>query len=292
MSGFVTSVRFLACFWSSTTMRRVLPSTLVCVALLTAGCAAKEPASPAAAPSRTSAATTTTASPSASASAVDHVRTVRAAVEGLTTARTEYRWEVGQTGGSTYALTGEGGHDFARKRGTLVVGLEDAARFEQVFTPKRLYLRGATKAESVDWMYVDRAEVKAERILKAPGNDPEFLLRQVLLGERYRQLAVEDVDGVSATRYQGDLTHAALTLDMSAEARKKVDQIRDMLGGAIPATADVWLDGRGRLVRVRLRMDLEGMLRSTTTLTLTGQGEPVKVRVPADAVEAETSSLV
>ncbi|GGR36025.1 hypothetical protein GCM10010282_30560 [Streptomyces roseolus] len=172
------------------------------------------------------------------------------------------------------------------------MGLEDVARFEEVFTPERLYLRGTTTKESVDWTYVDRAGIKAERILKAPGNDPEFLMRQVLLGERYRRLAVEDVTGVSATRYQGTLTHAALTLDMSAEARKKADQMRDMLGGPIPATADVWIDQRGRLVRVRLRMDLEGLLKSTTTLSLTAQGEPVKVRVPVGAVEADTSSLV
>ncbi|MFF9473479.1 hypothetical protein ACF1E9_12755 [Streptomyces roseolus] len=279
-------------------MRRALPSTLVCVALLTVGCAARGPAGTAATPaasttSTTAATATATAAATATATAdVDHLRTVRAAVEGLTTARTAYRWEVGQTGGSTYALTGEGGHDFARRRGTFAVGLEDVARFDQVFTPERLYVRGTTTKESVDWMYVDRAELKAERLLKAPGNDPEFLMRQVLLGERYRQLAEEDVAGAPVTRYQGALTHAALTLGMSADARKKVDQVRDMIGGPIPATADVWIDRRGRLVRVRLQMDLEGLLKSTTTLTLTAQGEPVKVRVPADAVEADASSLV
>ncbi|NML51711.1 hypothetical protein HHL19_22390 [Streptomyces sp. R302] len=206
------------------------------------------------------------------------------------------RWEVGQTAARTRspasALTGEGAHDFARTRGTLVVGLEDAARFEQVFTAERLYVRGTTAKGSVDWMHVDRAGVKAERILKAPGNDPEFLLRQMLMGVRYRRLAAKDVDGVSATRYPGELTHAALALGMSPEARKKVDQMRDMTGGTIPATADVWLDRRGRLMRVRLQMDLEGMLLSTATLSPSGLGEPVQVRVPADAVEAETSSLV
>jgi predicted small lipoprotein YifL len=268
-------------------MRRALSSTFVCVALLTAGCAAKGPESPAAAAQ----ATAPTKAAAATAEA-DHTRTVRAAVEGLTTARTAYRWEVGMPGSRTYALTGKGGHDFARKQGTLVVSLEDAARFEQVFTPQRLYVRGTTTTESADWMFVDRAGLKTERILKAPGNDPECLLRQVELGERYQRLTVDDVAGVSATRYRGELTQAALTLNMTTEARKKADQMRDMLGGTIPATADVWIDEQGRLVQLQLKMDIEGTILSTTTLTLTGQGEPVKVRVPADAAEADTSSLV
>ncbi|MFE7512604.1 hypothetical protein ACFU8I_15515 [Streptomyces sp. NPDC057540] len=266
-------------------MRRALSSTLACVALLAAGCAGG-PESPGAAPKA--------APPTASAAATteaDHTRTVRKSVEGLTTARTAYRWEVGKPG-ATYALTGEGGHDFARKRGSVVVNLEGAARFEEVFTPERLYIRGTAGEESVGWTFVDRAGVRSERILKAPGNDPEFLLRQVVLGQDYRRLAEDDVAGASATRYRGLLPQAALTLDMSAEARKKVEQMREMLGGSIPATADVWIDGRGRLLRLRLEMNIEGVVRSTTTLTLSAQGEPVTVRVPVGAVEADTSTLV
>ncbi|MER8043075.1 hypothetical protein [Streptomyces sp. NPDC094032] len=267
-------------------MRRSLSSALACLTLFTAGCAAKAPA---AAPKTTA----PTASASASATAeADHARVVKAAVEGLTSARTAYRWEVGRPGDRAYAVTGKGGHDFRQKRGTLVVGIEDAARFEQVFTPERLYLRGGTKLESADWTFVDRSEMKAERLLKAPGNDPEFLLRQAVRAERYQRVGKEDLAGTSATRYRGELTHAALTLNMSADARKKVDQMRDMLGGAIPATADVWIDGRGRLAQVRLEMIIEGVIESTTTLTLTGQGEPVKVRVPAGAVAGAPSSLV
>ncbi|MFJ3906403.1 hypothetical protein [Streptomyces sp. NPDC090025] len=217
---------------------------------------------------------------------------MREAVTALTTARTAYRWEIGGPDGKTYAVTGKGSHDFARKQGTLAVGLEGAARFEQVFTPKRLYIRGTAGEESVGWTFVDRAGIKSERLLKAPGNDPEFLLRQAAMGEHYQRLQVEDVAGVSATRYRGDLTHAALTLDMSAESRKKTDQMRDLLGSSIPATVDVWIDDRGRLVQVQMKLDLQGTVQSTTTLTLNGQGEPVKVHVPAGAVEGTASSLV
>ncbi|MFJ9432586.1 hypothetical protein ACIRQY_23410 [Streptomyces sp. NPDC101490] len=64
-----------------------------------------------------------------------------------------------------------------------------------------------------------------------------------------------------------------------------------MTGGAIPATAKVWIDGRGHLTEVRLEMDVEATIRTTTTLTLVGRGEPMKVRVPADAAEADTSRL-
>ncbi|MFJ9434620.1 hypothetical protein ACIRQY_33885 [Streptomyces sp. NPDC101490] len=267
-------------------MRRALSSAVVCVALLTAGCATTGPDNPAAAPKSTA----PTASASATAEA-DHSRTVRAAVEALATARTFYRWEAGQTGGKAYVLTGKGGHDFTRRQGTLEVRLEDVARVEHVFTPERLYLRTTTKKESADWMFTDRSGIKAERLLKTPGNDPEFLLRQVVKAERYRKIGTEKVAGASTTLYRGELTHAALTLDMSAEARKKTDQIRDMLGGTIPATAEVWIDGRGRLTQLRLEMDLKATMRTTTTLALVGHGEPLKVQIPTDAAEADASHL-
>ncbi|MEU8759703.1 hypothetical protein [Streptomyces sp. NPDC048659] len=268
-------------------MRRTLSAALVCLALFTSGCAAKgaggSDAGPAAAAPSVSAVATTEA---------DHAAVVRKAVEGVTTARTAYRWEVGQAGGKVYAVTGKGSHDFARRQGALVVSLEEVARFEQVFTPERLYIRGSAGAESVGWTFVDRAGVKGQRLLKTPGNDPEFLLRQVVMAEGYQRVAVDDVDGVSAALYRGMLPHAALTLDMADAARKQVDQMRDMLGAPIPVTADAWIDERGRLVRVRLEMDLQGSVRSTTELTLTGLGEPVKVKVPAGAVEGSASSLV
>ncbi|GAA2248401.1 hypothetical protein GCM10010232_39690 [Streptomyces amakusaensis] len=273
----------VVCFWRlHPAMRRSLFSALACVALLTVGCAAKGPQSQAAAPAASASAT---AEP-------DRSQVVRAAVEGLTTSRTAYRWEVAQPGDRVYVLTGRGGHDFARKQGTLVVSFEDAARFEQVFTPERLYIRGGTKKGSVDWMSVDRSGVKTKQLLKAPGNDPEFLLRQVIQTERYQRIGVDDVAGTSATLYRGALTQEALTLNMSPEARKKTDRMRDMLDGSIPATSNVWIDEHGRLVQVRLEMNIEGAIRSTTTLTFTEQGEPVKVRVPTGATAADTSPLV
>ncbi|MER8236165.1 hypothetical protein [Streptomyces sp. NPDC094049] len=47
-----------------------------------------------------------------------------------------------------------------------------------------------------------------------------------------------------------------------------------MTGGAIPATAEVWIDGPGCLTEVRLEMDVEATIRTTTTLTLVGQANP------------------
>ncbi|MFF9148237.1 hypothetical protein ACF1BN_25630 [Streptomyces sp. NPDC014861] len=281
-------------------MRRALAPTLVCAVLLTAGCAAKEPASTASAPAATdarpSAPTPTASDPAGAAPAtpapVDGTREVRAAVAGLGTARTAFRWQVGAPDKSTYALTGEGRHDFARKRGTLEVGLEDAARFELVFTPKHLYMRGTTQKESVDWMSTERAGIKAQRILKAPGNDPEYLVRQVAMGEKFERVGGEDVAGTPTTHYRGALPHRALTLNMTEEAREKTDQLRDMLDGTIPATAEAWIDDRGRLVRIRLGMRIDGTIASETTLTFTEPGRPVEVDVPAHSVDMPSSTMI
>ncbi|MGW6538524.1 hypothetical protein ACWGBV_20445 [Streptomyces sp. NPDC055051] len=286
-------------------MRRALAPTLVCAVLLTAGCAAKETAStPSAstgtdarpsAPTPTASApiteARTTAAPTTPAP-VDGTREVRAAVAGLGTARTAFRWQVGAPDKSTYALTGEGRHDFARKRGTLEVGLEDAARFELVFTPKHLYMRGTTQKESVDWMSTKRAGIKAQRILKAPGNDPEYLVRQVAMGEKFERVGREDVAGTPTTHYRGALPHRALTLNMTEEAREKTDQLRDMLDGTIPATAEAWIDDRGRLVRIRLGMRIDGTIASETTLTFTEPGRPVEVVVPAHSVDLPSSAMI
>lgn len=65
-----------------------------------------------------------------------------------------------------------------------------------------------------------------------------------------------------------------------------------MMGGEIPATAEVWVDQRRRAVRIRLSLDIPGSVSSITTLTLTDLGRPVKVTVPtAEGTEESDAAL-
>ncbi|WP_318212339.1 MULTISPECIES: hypothetical protein [unclassified Streptomyces] len=273
-------------------MRRALLPALLCAALLTAGCATAEPG-PGAAGTK---AGTTKAAPSAVATTpADHTHAVRAAVAetGRTTARFSYRSEMG-TASAPMVITTDGAHDFARDRGTLRTGLGTVARFEEVLTAKRIYLRGAAGDDTMPWSYVDRADVQARHALRAPGNDPEYTLRQAAMGERFARVGEEKLNGAPVTHYRGHLPHAALVLQMAEDRRALVDKMRELLGGPVPASADVWVDGRKRVVKVRLSLNVGGgMPISVNTLTLTELGRPVKVTVPTagEAVRSDGSLL-
>ncbi|KOX26948.1 MULTISPECIES: hypothetical protein [unclassified Streptomyces] len=281
-------------------MRRALSSTVVCTVLLTAGCAAEPTGGGSAptadaAPPKTAAPLKTAAPATTAATAPVHTEDVRAALEatGRTTARTAYRTGIGTGTGPAYVITGEGAHDFARHRGTMAVGLARTARFEEVFTDERIYLRGTVGDEKLPWSYIDRADVEARHLLRPPGNDPAYVLEQAAMGERFERTGEEDLGGIRATRYRGLLTHAALTLRMTERAKGQGDRLRELMGGRIPATVEVWLDERKRAVRVRLALKVEGSVSSTTTLALTGLGEPVKVTVPTaeDAAGPDSALL-
>lgn len=275
-------------------MRRALSSTVVCCVLLTAGCTTTESGGNGvdATPARAARATPT-ATPTV-ADSVASTRTVRAALDvtGRTTARTAVRTELGKGAVPAYVISGEGAHDFAEDRGTVSVGLATAARFEEVFADGRVYVRGTAGDETMAWSYVDRDEVEARHILRAPANDPEYTLRQAAMGEKFQQVGEEKLNGATVTRYRGLLPHAALTLQMEKAVRAKTDRLRDLMGGRIPATVDVWVDDRKRAVQVRLSMLIEGAASSVNTLTLTELGKPVKVTVPAgEAAESDPSIL-
>ncbi|MFE6068792.1 hypothetical protein [Streptomyces sp. NPDC056525] len=276
-------------------MRRALSSTVVvCSVLLTAGCGAAGSGGDAAeVTSSRAAGATPTATPTVAAT-VASTRTVRAAIDatGRTTARTAVKTELGEGAVPAYVISGEGAHDFAKDRGTVSIGMATAARFEEVFADGRVYIRGSAGDETMSWSYVDRDEVEARHILRAPANDPGYTLRQAAMGEMFQQVGEEKLNGSAVTRHRGLLTHEALTLQMGKEVRAKTDRLRDLMGGRIPVIVDVWIDDRKRAVQVRLSMTIEGAASSVNTLTLTELGKPVKVTVPAaEAAESDASIL-
>ncbi|MFI5807403.1 hypothetical protein [Streptomyces sp. NPDC051561] len=266
-------------------LRRALPLFALPVALVCVGCG------PESAPGGADAAAPDepVASPG-----VDHTRTVRAALDatGRSTARTAQKTELSQAGGPTYVISGNGAYDFAQDRGRTTVTLATAARFEEVFDGRKVYLRGTAGEETREWSAVRRSEVKARHLLRAPANDPEYTLRQTAMVKEFRKAGEESLGGIRAVRYSGALPHDALTLDMEAEQRGKIGKLRDMLGRDLPVTAEVWVDPQGRTRQIRLAMKFEGEMSSINTLTLTDLGKPVKVTIPAAATTVPSTDTV
>lgn len=278
-------------------IRRAVPLVAVCAALLSAGCgprtAGEEPRAAASGAPGASGSSGASSSP-APTPTVDRTRIVRAALTatGRTSARTAHKTEISQAGGPVYVLTGEGAHDFARHRGRTTAALASAARFEEVFANGKVYLRGSAGDETVGWSVVDRGEVKARNLLRAPANDPEYTLRQAAMAKGFTRAGEEKLRGVATVRYRGLLPQQALTLEMEAERRKKIDQLGEMMGGALPVTADVWVDPQGRAAQLRLSLKIADQMSSVLTLTLSELGRPVKITVPTGATAADAADAV
>ncbi|MFD8236191.1 hypothetical protein ACFV20_30465 [Streptomyces sp. NPDC059696] len=222
---------------------------------------------------------------SPSASSADARSAVRAAVAALREGSAEFRQEVELKGeGQVYSLTVAGGFDFAGDKGHLAVDFPGGAieHSDQVFADGKIYISGAEDIGKDAWGVMPRDKAEAHYLLRAPLNDPEHVVEQIAAMREITRASEENVQGVRAVRYRGILDHRTVTLRMAHDVRTRMNQVRDALGSDLPVFADVWVDGRGRLVQLRMSVNLSGA-QSTLTMTLSDIGEPVRVTVPRAA---------
>ncbi|NGO81273.1 hypothetical protein G6045_37260 [Streptomyces sp. YC504] len=182
---------------------------------------------------------------------------------------------------NTYKLTVQGAFDFGADRGRLAADMAgvDIAHVDQKFVGGKVYLKPVAGLESDRWGVVGRADVDANHLLRAPLNDPEHVLAQL---ERMKEVSAEGeekIRGVRAVRYAGVLDHATVTLRGSETLRDQMGKAREMLGDDFPVFADVWIDGRGRVVRSVLRMTMQD-ITSTVTTDYAALAKPVDVEAP------------
>ncbi|MFF8727132.1 hypothetical protein ACF073_11650 [Streptomyces sp. NPDC015171] len=219
---------------------------------------------------------------------------VRAAVAATrhTSAGVGTTLELTAGAGETYHIRTKGSVDMAADTGSLDVRLvEGSSRAEERFLGDEVYVRN-TGPQGVDrtWAVAARRTAEAHYLFRAPFNDPEHTLAQVARMRDVRSLGAETVKGVKATRYSGVLDHSTLTMRMAAQTRKKMADFRAGYGGDLPATAEAWVDGRGRLVRARLALKDASTSLATLTLDLSHLGKPVRVTRPSGALPLDTSS--
>ncbi|MER6570798.1 hypothetical protein ABT288_32580 [Streptomyces sp. NPDC001093] len=222
------------------------------------------------------------AKPGAGSASAGPADAVRAAVArtGATTARLHERIEV-SGGGETYTLTVTGGFDFAGGRGSLAVDFPEGAvsHIDETFADGKVYVKGASGVDAAAWGVMPREKPEAHYALRAPANDPEHVFRQTAAMERVSREGEETVNGVRAVHYRGMLDHKTLALRMARAVRSKMDRARAMLGDDLPAFADAWVDGRGRLVQTCMTLNLAAV-QVKVTMTLSGLGAPVSVKTP------------
>ncbi|MCC5477745.1 hypothetical protein [Streptomyces barringtoniae] len=253
-------------------MRCALPLAAV-AALLCAGCAAT---------GDHGAGDTGEAKPGGGPASAAPADAVRAAVArtGATTARLHERIEVSGRG-ETYTLTVTGGFDFAGGRGSLAVDFPEGGipHIDETFADGKVYVKGAAGTDAAAWAVMPRDKAEAHYVLRAPVNDPEHVFRQTAAMKRVSREGEETVHGVRTVHYRGMLDHKTLTLRMTSDVRSKTDKARDVLGDDLPAFADAWVDGRGRLVQTCMTLNLAAV-QVKVTMALSGLGAPVSVRTP------------
>lgn len=190
--------------------------------------------------------------------------------------------------GSTYTLTVNGSIDMASDKGAITVRLPGGAvdHMDEVFAGPAVYLRGFSNLGQ-KWATTVRAEAQAHYLLRAPLNDPEFVLEQIAMMDQVSLGTPARIDGSTAQHYSGVLDHHALTLRMAADIEQQVTAMSDGLGGM---DADVWVDPAGHVVRTRTTVNL-GNQSATVTMTLSDLGRPVTVAVPTAAGVAPAATI-
>ncbi|MFI6860776.1 hypothetical protein ACIBKZ_12845 [Streptomyces sp. NPDC050421] len=268
-------------------MRRALIPLVFVAALLCAGCS--DGSGPAEAEAEASAEPAAVAAPE-----VDYGAAVRTAVAAMQKSSARIDEEIlvggGTDGGTdTFVVSIDGDFDWAGNRGRLGVGLSSpdspgkkSPRVDEIFHDGTVYVGGFSESEG-RWGSIRQDRAEAHYLLRAPVNDPRHVLEQVAQMREVKYLGEDQVDGMGADHYRGELGWETVTLRMAKDVRAQADVLQEMLG-SIPVHAEVWVDGSGRLVRTRLDW-ITGEVGSTVaTMNLTDHGKTVRTAVPAGGV--------
>ncbi|MFF5451468.1 hypothetical protein ACFY40_09545 [Streptomyces sp. NPDC012950] len=224
--------------------------------------------------------------------AADPAIAVRGAADALTragTAKASTAMEMA-SGGTRVTIRGEGGYDFRRRTGHLQVVLpKDPAGagghrpITELLTPGALYMKNRGAGVPADkWVRVDTTALDDGNLVTGGATDPAAAA-ELLRGVReVAYLGEIDLAGVRVGHYRGvaDIAHAA---------RAASPQLRGPLAAAAKGFSDdavpfdAYLDGEGRLRKVRHRFSFSNQGRTVavaSTTLLYGFGVPVRVVLP------------
>jgi len=191
------------------------------------------------------------------------------------------------SGDERYVLTISGWYDLQRDTGQLAVDFPGGAisHLDEVLTPDFLFFRAKGMPNLPDgyWGSTPRDEVRAHYLLRSPGNEPEYVLRQVSeIKEAARMVRSEQVRGAPATRYSGLLPAETLVRGIAGRSQDQVAAVKAVLGEGGGAETDVWVDHHNRVVRVVIQIPGEafGGMGVAVDMQLFGYGTAGRVTIP------------
>ncbi|MEV7675757.1 hypothetical protein [Streptomyces sp. NPDC088752] len=239
-----------------------------------------------------SAAVSGCAAPQDPKSAVDPALAVRGAADALAragTAKASTAMEMA-SGGTRVTIRGEGGYDFRRRTGHLQVvlprdptGTSGHRPITELLTPGVLYMKNRGAGVPADkWVRVDTTALDDGNLVTGGATDPAAAAELLRGAREVAYLGETDLAGERVGHYRG-------VADIARAARAASPQVRGVLAAAAKGFSDdavpfdAYLDGEGRLRKVRHRFNFSNQGRtvavSSTTL-LYGFGVPVRVVLP------------
>ncbi|MGK5632717.1 hypothetical protein [Streptomyces sp. URMC 123] len=204
------------------------------------------------------------------------------------------------TGGTRVTVQGEGGFDYARRMGRLLVVLpRDAAGtaehrpVTELLTPGALYMKNRGAGVPPDkWVRVVTSELPDGNLVTGGATDP-LAAAELLRGARQVTYIGEEMsEGVPVRHYRG-------TTDIARAAQVASPHARAALAAAakgfsqVTVPFDAYLDEQGRLRKVRHQFTFSNTeVASTVVLYDFGSGAEVELPPPADIYAGKIAGSV
>ncbi|MEU3726115.1 hypothetical protein [Streptomyces sp. NPDC031705] len=222
----------------------------------------------------------------------DPAAAVRGAADALTaagSARTRTAMEMA-TGGTRVTIRGEGGVDFRKRMGQLLVmlpadvkGQPEHRPITELLVPGALYMKNRGAGVPDDkWVRLDTAALSDGNLVTGGATDPVAAAELLRGAQEVTYVGETEVAGTRVRHYRG-------TADIARAAKSASPGVKGALEAAAKGFSkdsvpfDAYLDEEGRLRKVQHRFTYakNGVIDVSSTTLLYGFGTPVTVVLPA-----------
>ncbi|MFE1900883.1 hypothetical protein [Streptomyces yangpuensis] len=194
------------------------------------------------------------------------------------------------TGGTRVTIRGEGGVDFKKRMGQLLVLLpadvkgEDEHRpITELLVPGALYMKNRGAGVPADkWVRVDTTTLADGNLVTGGATDPLIAAELLRAAQEVTYVGETEVAGTRVRHYRGTTDIGRAAVSASAEMRGALEAAaKGFSKDTVPF--DAYLDEEGRLRKVRHRFTYvnNGVIDVSSTTLLYGFGTPVTVVLPA-----------
>ncbi|MFD3698434.1 hypothetical protein ACFWUZ_20180 [Streptomyces sp. NPDC058646] len=194
------------------------------------------------------------------------------------------------TGGTRVTIHGEGGVDFTKRMGQLLVmlpadvtGKPGHRPITELLAPGALYMKNRGAGVPDDkWVRVDTTALPDGNLVTGGATDPLAAAELLRGAQEVTYVGETEVAGTKVRHYRG-------TTDIGRAARSASPEVKGALEAAAKGFStdtvpfDVYLDEEGRMRKVRHRFSYvnKGVIDVSSTTLLYGFGTPVNVVLPA-----------